>query len=111
MTTKKEQIIVRLSAEKKQQLQEIADDLKIDMSKLIRDKIDEIILENKKSKNSKTSVFAGTGIIKENVMKVATQIMAEEMANEMREEFKKIFFNVMKEEIKATEIIEKIKDK
>lgn len=43
MVTKNAQIIIRLSEEKKEKLQEIADNMEIDMSKLIRDKIDEII--------------------------------------------------------------------
>lgn len=43
MATKNAQIIIRLSEEKKEKLQEIADNMGIDMSKLIRDKIDEII--------------------------------------------------------------------
>lgn len=45
MVAKNEQIIVRLSSDKKKKLQEIADSMEMDMSKLIRDKIDEIIDE------------------------------------------------------------------
>lgn len=50
MTNKKEQIIVRLSGDKKEKLQKIADRLDTDMSSLIRSKIDEIIEEYEKPK-------------------------------------------------------------
>ena len=54
---KKEQIIVRLDAKKKAQLQEIADSRHINMSKLIRDKIDEIIDEYKFSKDKDGNLY------------------------------------------------------
>lgn len=43
MATKNDQIIIRLSEDKKKRLQEIADSMGIDMSKLIRNEIDQII--------------------------------------------------------------------
>ena len=51
LAVKNTQIIIRLSEEKKEKLQQIADSENIDMSKLIRDKIDEII-KNYENRNN-----------------------------------------------------------
>lgn len=60
MSIKNEQIIVRLSPDKKKKLQEIADSLNIDMSKLIRDKIDEIIRLYNEKNDFKEAIIKGT---------------------------------------------------
>lgn len=65
MTNKREQIIVRLSGDKKEKLQKIADRLDTDMSSLIREKIDEIIAEYEKPKN-KDSLLRSIDRIREN---------------------------------------------
>jgi len=69
---KKEQIIVRLDAKKKAQLQEIADSMHINMSKLIRDKIDEIIDEYTNNKDDYKNKFYGDNNIFEGTGKVKT---------------------------------------
>lgn len=68
MSNKKEQIIVRLSGDKKEKLQKIADRLGTDMSSLVREKIDEIINEYEQPQSD----FARTiDYIQENNIKYA----------------------------------------
>lgn len=68
MSNKKEQIIVRLSGDKKEKLQKIADRLGTDMSTLVREKIDEIINEYEQPQSD----FARTiDYIQENNIKYA----------------------------------------
>lgn len=100
---KKEQIIVRLDSKTKKQLQEVADDLNIDMSKLIRDKIDEIIEEHNLSKENKRIIGEENVFIENNPSLFMNKIIDKKVMLEIRESFKEMLLNKMESEINNTD--------
>lgn len=107
MATKNEQIIIRLSKDKKKKLQEIADRKNIDMSKLIRDKIDQIINENE----NKRVLYESNKFIRDNIEKMNNIFITDDLIEELKDEFKKIFIDKMKKDIDSINTTKSFKDK
>jgi len=78
---------------------------------LVRDKIDEIIMENKNKINNKRIIDNTENFIKYNTSRLASSIITDEVVAEMKEEFKKIFIDKMKKEIEETNITENLNNK